>query len=106
MQPASQKLLRINILRIMVKNQLLVIRPSMGRQSFVNIQIRVDPDLNISNFDVFSNILAKVFNFMKPAPQKLLRINILRIMVKKLAFGHTSFNVQTVICMEKPKVDP
>ena len=61
----------------------------------------VDPYLNISNFDSFSKILAKVLNFMKPAPQKLSRINILMIMVKKSIFGYTSFNGQTVICMEK-----
>ena len=61
----------------------------------------VDPYLNISNFDSFSKILAKVLNFMKPAPQKLSRINILMIMVKKSTFGHTSFNGQTVICIAK-----
>ena len=61
----------------------------------------VDPDLKISNFDSFSKILAKVFNFMEPAPQKSSRINILMIMVKKSTIGHTSFNGQTVICMEK-----
>ena len=62
---------------------------------------RVDPDLNISNFDSFSKILAKVFNLMEPAPQKSSHINILTIMVKKSTFVHTSFNGQTVICMEK-----
>ena len=69
--------------------------------------------MNIGNFDGFSKILTKIVNFTDPAPQKLLRINTLKIFMKKSSFQHTYFNGQTAIYMSKiflfpgrPGVDP
>ena len=58
----------------------------------------------------FSTILSKVMNFTDPDPQKLLRINPLKITVKKLCVHHTYLNGQAAIYIPKSvfasRVDP
>ena len=57
--------------------------------------------MNFQNFDGFPSILPKVVNITDPASQKLLHITTLRITMKKAGFHHTSFDVQTAICISK-----